>query len=540
MAEWRLLIWTIAGILLLANGPGTPSFGQRVPSSQRGAITIEGLVRDADGEPVENASVFLQGEGPSHRLQSKSAKNGEFVFTLATAGSYRVRAEKTGWNSAVSKSFHFSPGQRNRIDLILNFPSNPSAATSAGEVQLLDKPSFAIAGVTDWTSAGGHGSDVNLRTSEALAREVTALKPNAAKKSAPDASETNQSEKNLRAALTQAPNRFDSNHRLGEFYFRSQRFREAIPFLAAAYRLKPEDYLNAHDLALAYIGVDDLVRAREQLRRMRTNADSAEAHRLLGDLEERLDDPVAAVNDYERAARLDGSEQSYFAWGTELLLHHAVRPAIEVFSRGAKAHPMSARMQAGLGAALHASGSYEEAAQRLCQASDLDPENADPYVLLGKIAKASAAPLPCVESKLEKFAQAQPGNASASYYYAIALSKRPDSGVSASQKIEALLRKTLDTDPNFAEAYLQLGILHSGRGASAQALHDFQQAVQANANLVEAHYRLGTAYKKSGDESKAREEFKTYQRLVKLEAAQIEHQRQETRNFMVVSKGQQP
>jgi len=86
----------------------------------------------------------------------------------------------------------------------------------------------------------------------------------------------------------------------------------------------------------------------------------------------RLDDSLSAVREYERAAALDSSEENYFAWGAELLSHRATSPAVEVFGRGFRLHPNSARMLAGLAAALYTSGSADEAAQRLCQASDLD------------------------------------------------------------------------------------------------------------------------------------------------------------------------
>ena len=44
-------------------------------------------------------------------------------------------------------------------------------------MEFADKPNFTVAGVTDWTAVGGHGSDATLRTSEALARETVTLKP---------------------------------------------------------------------------------------------------------------------------------------------------------------------------------------------------------------------------------------------------------------------------------------------------------------------------------------------------------------------------
>ena len=102
---------------------------------------------------------------------------------------------------------------------------------------------------------------------------------------------------------------------------------------------------------------------------MLASGNHAELHRLLGDIAEQSGDPLRAVREYEAAARLDPSEQNYFEWGAELLLHRAILPAIEVFTKGSTAHPKSARMMAGLGAALYASGRYEEAASRLCAAS---------------------------------------------------------------------------------------------------------------------------------------------------------------------------
>ena len=68
--------------------------------------------------------------------------------------------------------------------------------------------------------------------------------------------------------------------------------------------------------------------------------DDAALHRLLGELDEKMGDPLAAVHEDEQAVRLDPSEQNYFAWGSELLLHRAVvRQAAEVFKSGTRAYP---------------------------------------------------------------------------------------------------------------------------------------------------------------------------------------------------------
>ena len=128
-------------------------------------------------------------------------------------------------------------------------------------------------------------------------------------------------------------------------------------------------------------------------------------------------------------------------------------------------------MLAGLGAALYTSGSVEEAAQRLCDASDLEPANPAPYLFLGKIQEAASAPLPCAKQKLARFAHDQPASALANYYYALALLKR-NRGAEDPDTIEhakALLEKSSATDPKLDLAYLQLGNLYLSRGALPEA-----------------------------------------------------------------------
>ena len=97
-----------------------------------------------------------------------------------------------------------------------------------------DKPNFTVAGVTDWTAVGGHGSDSILRTSEDLARETLALKPKRAGQNISGGTKKNdESESKLRAALAGAPGSFAANHQLGEFYLQAGRYREALPLIEA-------------------------------------------------------------------------------------------------------------------------------------------------------------------------------------------------------------------------------------------------------------------------------------------------------------------
>jgi len=472
---------------------GATAFEQDPLPEQSGVATVQGTVRDTAGKPVAVATVRLEEKGNSAKVEAKTNAAGAFVLSAGRAGTYTVRAEKSGWRDAVIDSLVLSVGDKKHVDLVLGVlqpadgdssASSQRAQDSTGAMEFKDEPSFTVAGVTDWSNLGLHGSAASSRTSESLAKETLTLKP-------------------------------------GE--------TEAAPAGSSS---------KQYELAMPYRAKGDFAEAREQARKALAVADNAEGHRLLGELDERLNDPLEAVREYEKAARMDPSEQNYFEWGTELLLHKAAEPAVEVFTRGSSAHPKSARMLAGLGVALYSSGSWEEAARRLCEASDLEPADPSPYLFLGKIEKTTSAPLPCSEQKLARFAKDQPANALANYYYAISLWKREkgSENLAGWRQVEALLEKAVAIDPRLDETYLQLGILHFARGDFEKAIGDCKRAIGVNPHLGEAHRQLGLIYQRTGEGAKAQQEFEVYQQIEKIDAAETERQRRELREFLIILK----
>jgi tetratricopeptide (TPR) repeat protein len=482
----KLLI--ASAMLLGLSGPNAD--GQNPSQPRQAALTVEGTVRSAAGEAVPDAVVLLEGKEHSNSAETRTKADGTFVLSVFGSGTFTLRAEKSGWRKSVLSLLVLAAGDKKRVDLVLEpLPAahpDSSGASSTSRMEFDDKPNFTVAGVTDWNNAGMHGSDATARTSDALAKETLALKNERA-------SENSGADTNVGA--------------------NSLNSRES------------EEQLRA---------------ARERARKMLANGETADAHRLLGELDERLGEPLEAVREFERAARMDASEQNYFEWGTELLLHKADQPAVEVFTKGSRMHPESARMLAGLGAALYASGSYEEAARRMCEASDLKPGDFAPYLFLGKMQKAATALLPCSEEKLARFVREQPGNALANYYYGLTLWKRDRGSDNSSglQQAEGLLKKAVAIDPKFGEAHLQLGILHSGSSGSDQAIRDYKKAIEVSPQLSEPHYRLGLAYRRRGEESKAEQEFQVYEQMEKAETAAVESQRRELRQFMIILKDQ--
>jgi len=525
------------------------AMAQERSPKQSDDLTIQGIVVDAAGKPVGDALVRLEQKDVPRAREIRTNAVGVFAFSLLKAGSYKLRAEKSSLRSQVTDVNALLPSDQQLVRLVLEVPrglqsgSNASSSNLNQAMEFADKPNFTIAGITDWTAAGGHGSDSNLRTSEALVRETVTLKPDVpganTTNPASFGSGTNESESRLREAVASAPGNSEASYRLGAFYLREGRYSEAIPPLKTAADLQPGNPKFEYDLAVACKGAGDFSQAREHLQKLISERETADLHRLMGEVDEKLEDSLAAVHEFEQAVRIDPSEQDYFEWGSELLVHRAVWQAQEIFQRGAKAYPKSERMLAALGAALFAGALYDEAALRFCEASDLNPGDPEPYVSMGKIELAAPGALTCVESKLQRFQEQQPGNATANYLYAVALSKEQGklSDLTVLQQVESLLTKAVMIDPKCSDAYLQLGILYSSRNDYGRAAGFYEKALEVNPQLADAHYRLGVAYDRIGEREKARKEFQIHDEIKKSEAAVVEQERRDIKQFLVVLPG---
>ena len=438
-----------------------------------GGVVVQGHVRDSSGKPLANASVFLQlaaeaqTQAPPRQITHTDSE-GAYRFAALREGAYTLRTEMKGYAEATSGPVNLAHNETKEIELTL-----VSIAAKAQAPEFFDEPQFTVAGVTQATNSGGHGSDTVLRTTEALARATVSLSKES-NAPAPAASESA-----LRDSVTRSPN----------------------------------------DPAL---------------------------HHQLGELEETLGNPLEAVREYQRAAELDPSEPNLFDWGAELLTHRALEPATEVFANGNRRFPKSVRMLVALGVSWFARGSYDRAEQYLVAASDLAPDDPTPYVFLGRMLGMETAPSEESAKRLARFAQRQPDNALANYYYAVSLSKRSpgaaDDDAESSARVESLLLKAVHLDPKLGAAYLQLGTLYSRQADFARAISAYENAIAASPAevsvefdemLAEAHYRLAQAYLRTGDKAKAQAELQLHDDFAKKTNDDTDRERREIQQFVI-------
>ncbi len=503
------------------------------------SATLQGTVRGTNNQPLAGATVSLLPKSSSQALTATTDVKGSYRFSALPDGSYTVSAAMAGYGDATAVPVVLEKKEAKTIDLTLRAirASQPRTAP-AGTPEFFDEPTFTVAGVTDTTNLGGHGSNATQPTKEALTKATVSL----SKKEPARSPAAAAIEKSLRDTAERNPGNFEANHQLGRMLVADGRALEALPYLERASQLSPGNYDNSYQLAVACAQAGNYERARTTVQALLVHQDKAELHDLLGDVEERLGNPLAAVHEYQRAAEMNPSEAYLFDWGSELLAHRAFEPAVEVFTKGHRLFAGSSRMLIGLGVASYARGDVDAAIQRLCAASDLNPNDPTPYLFLGRIQNVETTRSVAISARLEQFAQLQPDNALASYYYALSLWKgrKGPEDTAKLEQIESLLEKALRLNPSLGPAYLQLGVLHAERKEFPKAIGAYQKAIETSPAPEEAHYRLAQVYRQTGEGDKARSEIQLYEQISKERAKEVERERHDIQQFVYTLRDQAP
>ncbi len=95
--------------------------------------------------------------------------------------------------------------------------------------------------------------------------------------------------------------------------------------------------------------------------------------------------------------------------------------------------------------ALYARGLYEDAVKALLTAADLNPSDPRCYLFLSKAYDSSPSQADEVIQRFQRYAELEPNNALAQYYYAMSLwkGKRAEGSGLDLQEVESLLQKSI-------------------------------------------------------------------------------------------------
>jgi tetratricopeptide (TPR) repeat protein len=440
----------------------------RQTGGQTTLATIEGQLRDTKNAPVAGVVVSLERTDSRETAKTSSDSGGHFRFESVPPGRYTLHARYVQYPECVEGPFVLNDHDRKSFLLVL---APPGCSKDASEMAFSDEPSFTVAGVTDTTSLGGHGSGPIVRNSNALSKEAASLSREDSARSGVSAHDVSSQESAIRSAL-------------------------------------------AHQ-------------------------DDADLRARLAEIEESEGNPLDAVRNYQRAAEMEPTESHLFAWGAELLLHHATEPAIEVFTKGHRLFAKSSRMMLGLGAAWYAERSKEQAEQLFLQACDVNPSDPTPYLFLGRLQATEQTLSDQWVERMKRLVTIHPESAMAHYLYGVALRKQ-DGHRNYFAAAEAELQTAIQLDAHLGDAYLQLGILCAEREDFAAAISALQKAVENTPAPMDAHYRLAQIYRRMGDAENADREAAEYRRLSEEDNKQAERERHEVPQFVYTLRGANP
>ena len=130
--------------------------------------SLQVFVRDSQGKPVGVATVQLK--IADQTFTALTDAQGNYRFGPLRAGTYTLHASESRFGEADFGLFTLGQEEAKKIDLTLQSPAKP---------QFFDEPTFIVAGVTDPSLRGGHGSDPVLRSAEALTKSTASLRTGA-------------------------------------------------------------------------------------------------------------------------------------------------------------------------------------------------------------------------------------------------------------------------------------------------------------------------------------------------------------------------
>ena len=290
---------------------------------------------------------------------------------------------------------------------------------------------------------------------------------------------------------------------LGGLLLRAGRITEALPLLARAAALHPDDsdaHL-AHANALYRAGQsDEAIRAyRLLLERWPGKSGAwsnlAEALRAHGHFDQALEAADRALSQTPHLA------EAHLGRGNALLALGRAAEAEDAYRKALADNPDLAAAAASQGAALAQLGRYADAEASARHALQLAPKLAEAAFVLGCALRHQGKTADATAS-LESATQLDPTHARAWLNLGNLLAE-----AGRAPEAETAYRSALAADPVFPEAHSGLGCVLSQSGRLDEALASFDRAISLRPNFAEAHWNQGFTLLLAGDLARGWEKY---------------------------------
>jgi len=323
----------------------------------------------------------------------------------------------------------------------------------------------------------------------------------------------------LRSAVLPPDREIEIRLRLAEILSRAGLYAEAATDFEVACRLAPARADLFFDLALARLRIGQLDAALASAEQAKALEESGSVESLIGDIQEKRGDSLAAVHSYQAAVTLEPSEERHrLALGLELLRHQTFDAALIVLDQAATLFPQSVRVKILLSVTYYFVDRSSDAVRTMLEATQLDPDDETTVRYLGEITlQDTAAPDPAAVAQVCKFADKEPKSWSANAFCGGILLRiaRESGDTSRKPEIVRRLQHAVRVAPGEAIPRCQFGKAlewsDDWHGARAQ----MEACARLDPDSPEGHYHLSRIYRRLGLTGLA-----SQQTLLQKEAAQ--------------------
>jgi tetratricopeptide (TPR) repeat protein len=336
----------------------------------------------------------------------------------------------------------------------------------------------------------------------------------------------------FKAAIAIDPNYGDAHDNLGLCYIRLSDYPNAMSEFREALRIDNKDYQSHFNLGCAYLDQNDWNNALEEFRAaVEYDASYADAQASYGSVLLHFGRAEEALAPLHAATYLDPkNSQSWTDYGDALTRASRPREAIAAYQKVislASTEPDTADIHKKLAVAFAADNQLEHALDEDAAATSLDASDPEAHYLygshlvaLGRNEQAVAefnqaialrADYPEADNSLGSAQVFLQHFSEAELAYQAAIKSQSDfeeahfnlgtlyfkesklPGADSAAKLAAAeneLRRTLQINPDYAEAHNTLGSVLVDEGRSAEALQHFQDAVRLNPHFTDAQHNL--------------------------------------------------
>ena len=372
-------------------------------------------------------------------------------------------------------------------------PRQADALYNLGVVLLeLNRPGEAISRLRQARDRGSKRPDIAYNLVRA---ELAANRPDDARQEADDAARTFGSDADWRRAV-------------GELFLQNKQPGMAVVHLSEAARLAPNSEEIRRQLAAACIEAGDAARALTLIGSAATAEDhylAATAYLVLHRLPEADRESQLAVQMVPRDAR-------YLLQRARIdqrVGRH--QESLELLRQASEIEPNWAEPYYSAGVTFYLLHRYADALQSLDRALQLDPRSVR-SLFLYSAALANQGRNREGEEVLLRAIDLEPSNARL-YYHLGAIRLRDNRAAEA----EPAFKKAIQLKPDYAPPHYQLGKLLARANQPEQAVQELEAAVRYQSDLAQAYYQLARVYARLGRKEESERALSTFNEFKKQE-----------------------